>query len=290
MTQLDEKKALEMMGLSPDVTKDEVSKRYGVLTRKFKNIEKDENGYTIEDMTRAYHLLMGITFVDKKEEERQKALRENPPLIARILKKDPVKLENFFHYYRLHMILSLVIIVFLVFTIRSCINRVPPDFNLVFHGNIYTNDQTALEAKIKELMPELAAPSVQFMSSMESDAEYQYAMQMKLMAMLAAKEIDVMIMDESSFNTIASQGMLMPLDDVMETLGFPEENYVKAQEIIDRGEDGKTEMGPVKYYGVDITEQRFIKDSNLIGKKMIAAIVVNTGRVDKAISFIQKQK
>jgi len=188
------------------------------------------------------------------------------------------------------MILSLVIIVFLVFTIRSCINRVPPDFNLVFHGNIYTNDQTALEAKIKELMPELAAPSVQFMSSMESDAEYQYAMQMKLMAMLAAKEIDVMIMDESSFNTIASQGMLMPLDDVMETLGFPEENYVKAQEIIDRGEDGKTEIGPVKYYGVDITEQRFIKDSNLIGKKMIAAIVVNTGRVDKAISFIQKLK
>lgn len=290
MTQLDEKKALEMMGLNPDVTKDEVSRRYGVLTRKFKNIEKDENGYTIEDMTRAYHLLMGITFVDKKEEERQKALREHPPLIARILKKDPVKVENFFHYYRIHMILSLVIIVFLVFTIRSCINRVPPDFNLVFLGNIYSNDQTAVEAKIKELMPELTAPSVQFMNSMESDAEYQYAMQMKLMAMLAANDIDVMIMDESSFNTIASQGVLMPLDDMRETLGFPEENYIKAQEIIESGEDGKTEMGPVKYYGVDITEQSFIKESNLIGKKMIAAIVVNTKRADKTISFMQKLK
>lgn len=290
MNELNEKKALEMMGLSPDATKDDVSKRYGILMRKFKSIEKDENGYTIEDMTRAYHLLMGITFVDKKEAERQQALRENPPLIARILKKDPVKIENFLHYYRLHIIISLVVVIFLIFSIRSCINRVPPDFSLVFHGNIYAADDSVIEAKVREIMPELAAPSVQFISSMESDAEYQYAMQMKLMAMLAAKDIDVMIMDESSFITVASQGMLLPLDDMKETLGFPDEKYLKAQEVIERSEDGQTTMGPEKFYGVDITEQSFTKDINLAGKKIIVAIVVNTERMDKAVSFIQRLK
>ena len=78
MNEMDQQKALTMMSLNPDANKDEISKRYGIITRKFRTIKKeDENGYTIEDYNDAYNLLMGITIVDEKEEHRLKKLREN---------------------------------------------------------------------------------------------------------------------------------------------------------------------------------------------------------------------
>ena len=143
MSRMDEKRAMEILDLNPDATKDDVSKRYGILTRKFRTIERDEKGNTIDDITRAYNCLMGITFIDEKEEERQKALRENPPFLARVLKKDPVKLENFFHYYRTHMILTVVVMVFLVFSVRSCMNRIEPDFSVVLFGNVMIEEKKA---------------------------------------------------------------------------------------------------------------------------------------------------
>ena len=196
MNQLDREKALEILQLNSEATKDDVSKRYSILTRKFRTMEKDERGYTIEDVTHAYNLLMGITYIDKKEEERQRALRENPPLLARLLKVDPVKLENFFHYYKIHMIISVAVIAILFFSIRSCINQVEPDFTLICYGKIYCQDPELIENDVKERLPGLEAPSVQFISSMAEDPQYQYASQMKFVAMIAAREVDIVIMDK----------------------------------------------------------------------------------------------
>lgn len=287
----DKEKAYEIMQLNPDASNDEISKRYGILARKFRTIERDENGYTIEDITRAYNLLMGITYTDDKEELRQKRLRENPPLIARILKKDPVKLENFFHYYKIHIIVSLIVAVFLFFMIRSCVNQVRYDFSLVIFGEAYAEDEQKIETFIKEHMPSSLTPGIQVLPSFGADPQYQYATQMKFVAMVAAKEIDVIITNESFFKDHSRQGTYMPLDDITDILGYSDDRYVKSAVIVDGSdEEGEPVTGPVKIYGVSLTDSEFIKENGIYGENLIAAIIVTSERQDKAIEFIKLLK
>ncbi|NLG88686.1 MAG: hypothetical protein GX494_05635 [Clostridiaceae bacterium] len=288
MQTLDREKAFEIMQLSPDATSDEISKRYGILTRKFRTIERDENGYTLEDITKAYELLMGYTYKDDKEELRQKKLRENPPLIARILKKDPVKLENFFYYYRVYIIISIVAVVFLVFMIRSCVNQVKYDFCVVVFGKVFAEDEKKIETYIKEQMP--STPGVVLLPSYEADPQYEYAVQMKLIAMAAAKEIDVLITDEAVFKIQAKQGMFMALDDIADILGFSDDRYIKGEDIIDESDEGETEIEPDKIYGIKISDSEFVKENGIIGENITAGIVTNTEKKDKAIEFMKLLK
>ena len=287
---LDKEKAYEILQLSPDATSDEISMRYRILTRKFRTIEKDENGYTIEDVTKAYDLLMGITYKDDKEELRQKRLRENPPLIARILKKDPVKLENIFYYYRIHIIVSLVVVVFLFFMIRSCINQVKYDFCVVIFGEVYAEDEQKIVTFIQEQMTSSETPSVFVMPSYDADPQYQYATQMKLIAMAAAKEIDVLITNESIFKSHSKQGMFVSLDDIADTLGYSDDRNIKGMDIIDESDEEEIEIEPDYIYGIKVSDSIFIKENGIHGEKLVAGIVWNTEKKDKAIEFMRLLK
>ena len=231
---------------------------------------------------------MGITFTDKREEERQKKLREHPPLVARILKTDPVKLENFFHYYKIHILVGIVLILVVFFSVRSCINQVPADFTMVLTGLVYTEDETTLENDIKQKVPELMAPQVHIMTTGSADPQYEYAMQMKLIAMLSAHEIDILIMDRAEFEKMASQGALVDLEEQKGILPFPEEAYVKGSEVIGENEAGQPVMGPPKVCGVNISGSSYVKENNLRGDSIIAAIVVNSTNMDKALSYLQQ--
>ena len=73
MNRLDEQKALQMMDLNPDATKEDISRRYGILMRKFRTIKKDGNGYTVEDITNAYNLLMASLSPIKGRGETEEA-------------------------------------------------------------------------------------------------------------------------------------------------------------------------------------------------------------------------
>lgn len=290
MGQMNKEKAFEILELNPGATKDEVSKRYGILTKKFKSMEKDERGYTLDDITRAYNLLMGITYIDKEEEARQKALREHPPLLARILKVDPVKLENFFHYYKLYILVSIALVIFLIFSIRSCMNQVKPDFTIVCFGKVYCQDQTSAQNSVKERLPEIQAPSVQFLSSIPDDAQYEYATQMKFVAMIAAKEIDLVIMDRENFDMYVAQGMFIPLDARLSELGFPEESLVEGQEIVDETDDSEPVYGPSYVYGIDITGNEFLTENGIYADSAVVGIIGNTDNTDKAFEFIRTLK
>lgn len=290
MNELDKQKALSMMDLNPDATKDEITKRYGVLARKFRTIKQDENGYTLADITNAYNLLVGITYKDEKEQERQKALRENPPLLARILKKDPVKLENFFHYYKWYMLIAIVVLVVVAFSVRSCVNRVPSDLTVIMTGYLFAEDETIIEADIVKKLPELKAPDVLMMGSDGSDLQFEYTAQMKLMAMLTAQDVDILIMDQAKFESLSRQGILLPLEDKMSTLPFSTEEYVQAAPVIEEPVEGDPVYGPVAAYGVDITGSSFVKDNSIYGHKIIFGIAVNSNHTESALKLLSQLK
>ena len=88
---MDRKEALKVLGLKEDATIDEIDKRMNILYRKFRNIEKDENGHTLEDIDKAYRIARGIAYHDPETELRKKKMRENPSFIFRLLKVDEEK-------------------------------------------------------------------------------------------------------------------------------------------------------------------------------------------------------
>lgn len=287
MGQSDVKKAVEVLGLNQDATLNEISKRYGILTRKFRTIEKDEFGYTMNDITKAYNLLMGITYIDKAEDERQKALRENPPLLSRITKKDPIKIENFFHYYKMHIIVGILVIATLFFTVRSCVNTVPADFCLIFYGNIATNEQEKISAELINNYQDITSPSVEVLSLNTIDPQYEAAVRMKIIAIITAKEADIIILDEATFKESAAQGMFLSLDDLTYELGFSEGNYAEAAEKVGENEEHEPVYGAIQKYGVDITESEFVKENGIFADNVIAAIVINSKRIEKAKSVLK---
>ena len=290
MEQMDKKKALEILGLNQDATRHDVSNRYGVLTRKFKTIEKDENGYTINDITKAYNLLMGITFIDKAEEERQKALRENPPLLSRIINKDPIKIENFFHYYKTHIIVGIIVLITMFSIIRSCVNNVPSDFNILFYGNIYTEQTEKISTDLVNNYSDITTPYIEVLTFMQNDPQYESAIRMKIAAMAATQELDIVLLDEVTFKEHAKQGMFLPLDDLTDDLGFPIESYVEGTEKIDETENYEPIYGPAKKYGINITESEFVKENDIYADNVIITIAVNSKRIEKAISVLKEIK
>jgi hypothetical protein len=169
--------------------------------------------------------------------------------------------------------------------IRSCVNQVKYDFCLVIFGEVYAEDEQKIEAFIKEKMPDSITPSVQVLPSYGTDPQYQYATQMKLMAMVTAKEIDVIITNESFFKIHSEQGMYMPLEDIADILGYSDDRYVKSAAIIEESDEGEPVTGPVKIYGITITDSNFIKENGMYGENLIAAIVVNTERKIKQLSL-----
>ncbi len=287
----DRKKACEILGISPDATKDEIYKRYDVFARKFKTIEKDENGYTFKDITKAYNLAMGITYVDKAEQERQKKLRENPSLLSKVTKKDPVKIENFFHYYRVHIISGILAIFLLFSIIKSCVNNVPPDFSLILFGSIAAEDQNEIGLDLTNKYPDIiTAPSVEGLTLMTDDPQYEDAVRMKIVALVAANDADIILFDEATFREYSAQGFFLALDDLTDELGFPADSYVEAAAQIDETEKGLPIFEEPRKYGVDITDSAFVKDNKIYARKVIATIVVNSERIEKAKTVLKGMK
>lgn len=99
---------------------------------------------------------------------------------------------------------------------------------------------------------------------------------MKFVAMIAAQELDVAIMDKETFEFYAGQGVFLPLDDILDKLGFPEERYVIGQENIGETENMQPIKGPEQIFGIDITDNSFINDNKIYIEEAIVAIVRNT--------------
>ena len=132
---MDRKEALKVLGLKEDATIDEIDKRMNILYRKFRNIEKDENGHTLEDIDKAYRIARGIAYHDPETELRKKDA-ENPSFIFRLLKVDEEKARNFIYYHKWHALIGLIVLVVLISFIVSIATKVEPDLKILVAGDI----------------------------------------------------------------------------------------------------------------------------------------------------------
>lgn len=281
---IDIKEAREILGVAADANKDEILKRYDILLKKHKVSSRagEEENIKIEDINKAYNLLMGYESIQPEIPPRSN------PLLAAVCKKfkwDEKKVANYIHYYKVHAVVGIIALIVLITTVRGCVTRVDPDFYLTTIGNIYIADSEVVEKDLKELFPELKAPVVDPLYITGEDmSEQNYAMQMKAMTLLAAGDMDVVIMDKDNFNKYVKQGALTKLDDLVDQLNIDKEknkDYIvkPSEETVEDLEEG--------LYGVDISESEFIKRNNIKGKEIIAAIKVNPRHKDKSVEVLK---
>lgn len=279
---MDYKKACEVLGVKEDSSRNEIERRYAIILKKNKSarIEEDssqDNDPDIGEMTEAYNLLMGY--------EEPKA-KEVPVKTNSILKKagiDEKKARNFWDYYKFHVIGGIVLLIVLALTLKSCITAKHPDFNFAYIGNIYASDSELLKADISKAVPQIKVPSIDGATlSADNDAQQQYAMQMKATVLLAAADVDLFVLDKSSFELYAKDGAFLSLDEYAKELGI-DSNSEELKSFRLTPKDEKAEG----LYGIDVSKSKLLKESNVRGNEFIAAIPVRGKHADTALKLIK---
>lgn len=273
--------AHEILGVKKDAGIEEIKKRYSMLLKKHKmmqgNMHYHSEDTSIDDITDAYNLLMGyVTEVSEQDETKRPP---NP-----VLKKmgiDEKKAGNFLHYHKVHIIISIVIILMVVSTVRGCVNRVPSDLNLAFIGEFYYNENDTFKQNIIDRMQEIKEISIDgALISPNIDAQQEYAMQMKAMVLFAADEIDVYFLDKETFERYGKQGAFVNLDDIVQILYvdmLENEDYVLKLEDQDEKH----------LYGVDVSKSSIFNGTNVVGEEKIAAIGGRAKHYETAVQFIK---
>lgn len=284
---MDIKEAYEILGAGRNASKNEIERRYAIMLKKHRlssleGWEADE-ALDIQKITSAYNLLMG--YEEPQPEEKNKVPN---PLIKK-MGIDEKKARNFLHYYKIHIILGVIALVVIAFTIKGCVTKVEPDFNMAFVGQIFYNETDILKEAIKAKMPEIKEPGFDgaFISGEGSaNGQQEYAMQMKAMVLFAAAEVDLFILDKSSFDKYAKEGAFISLDEIATGLGVDTEKSKPYR--LTKNEDTTEHT-----YGIDISSSEVLKKSNIQGKELIAAIPARSKqplKAEKVISFLLGNK
>ncbi len=285
---MDKKKALEILELKEDVSSEEIENRIAVLYKKFKQGGSDLRGYTLEDVEKAYMTVSGRIYTNTEEEKKQRYRREHPNPILKTLKVDEEKARNFLYYYKWHGIIILLVILVVVSIINSLANRDNPNLKVLIGGNIYISDPQVIEERIALETEGIINAQVQniFLSG-EQNSEMEMAMHTKFAVELAAGNNDIFILDETKYFELAEKGVFKPVETLFEdinTLGFDlkrsEDLYAS---VYDEGEKNEKYL-----YGIDISDNKMLKDVGLQGERFILALGHTGENSNNTIIFINK--
>ncbi len=283
VTMLDIEEARRILGVNADASKNDIEKRYWVLLKKSKAEKNAKSGDSasnpetidIDRATKAYNILMGYE-VPESETTDELGTVKGKSII------DRKKAGNFFYYYKVHIILGAILILFLSITLRSCMTKVEPDFNLAFMGKINYTDTNDLKKAIQSNIPEIKEPGFDgaYVTLDEKSPTDETMMIQKAMVIMMASETDVYILDKDLFEIYAEDGFFEPLDADAEDLGFG----VESQQALYAKVEGDTEE---KLYGIDVTNSSILEETGIAGKTLIAAISVNSRYKEKALDMVR---
>lgn len=277
--------ARSILKVAKGATKDELEKKYDILLKKYRVMKLDgtldEKAQTdFDNCTEAYRILMGYEVDEpktiKKETYADKAFEK-----AGIDKK---KADNFFYYYKFHILIGIVALIVIILTVHSFVTRVEPDVTIGLMGEVNQQEFDLFKAKISKNIPEIK--EVAFDSAMLSD-RYQDAQSaaymQKAMVLLAASDIKVYIVSKYVYNTYAPNGAFTDLEGIAGKLDIDVSNSENLKlRVVDEWEeptDPTAKSKPKTYvdaeprlYGIDVTDCDFFKDLNIVGPEKILVV------------------
>lgn len=279
--------AYKILGLKSGAPRIEVEKRYSIYMRKLRSAKAEQSPEEGQDLdaefdkiTEAYNLLMGYT---SGNDEFAEKIPKKPNPIFKKLGIDEEKFMNNLYYFRVHIIVGIILIITIAFSIRSCVTRIDPNLNVVFMGNLFCNDTEKIQTDLVNMIPEVEAVGVDnlYISAQQErqDPQMQMAMLQKAMVLVAAGDVDIFILDKANFDTYAVQGGFINLDDFAAQHNIDEDKQYKSKvKDVDENEH---------VYGIDVLNSKLLKDANVTGQQLIAAISVNGENYDNAVKCLE---
>ena len=147
--------------------------------------------------------------VNEEIKEQQKKLKDM---------STKAKLAYFWEYYKIHTIIAIAAIIFIITIVRDIANNKPYALYAMFINVEATDSQYALQdgfAKYANINTDneaiLVDTNANFLSSTTDSSAV--ATSEKTMAVISAKTLDVMLADENSFAHFAGQETFMPLTE-----------------------------------------------------------------------------
>lgn len=197
------------------------------------------------------------------------------------------KIEFIWDYYRFHIIGTIILIAIVTSFTMDIMNRKETVLNVTILGEYLDTDRKdVLEKKaaselIKEEQDKKQILFDFLIKQKDMRDEYSMASVQKLQAAIAAKDIDILILDKVDFEIYASQGTFMKLSDLPDftQLGVSEKDLVKYQA---KDIDSKQEI-----YAINAESLPVLKELNYNTKDKVLCIVVNSQRLNVATEFLK---
>lgn len=271
------KKAYETLGLSTDATREQVENRYFILMKRERSQHhrngEEENGdhrkIDLGEYSRAYKLILGIELEKAGTEPKQS------------------KLSHFFYYYKIHLIVSVVILLIVGFTVKESIDKRneerrlgPIDLSVEMMGNFFLADMDLLKQNLMKLMPnwnriETLLTYVPNAIKTQQDIAYQQ----KSILTLISDEDDLYLVDDKNFVYLAKQGALRKFTDLpgFSALNVPEDRLRFAQ----------TEDDPSSAaYGIDLSGNPIFNGIELTGERVILGVRAEDEQLPKTMELL----
>ncbi len=198
------------------------------------------------------------------------------------------KAAYFWEYYRVATIVAILVIAFaanLIYTIVTAKDS-------AFHG-VLINGYTDIDAtsfmegfeSFAQIDTNKYSTSLETNFTLQQDSTDQYTMAniQKFAAMVAAKELDVVIIDPDTFATYADGGYFYNLNDLLsdEMLNEYEDRLI----YYDIPEDGQEDVPAA----IRVTDVPFLQETQAYAayEDAYLAVIVNTQHPDTVISFLE---
>lgn len=206
--------AYKIFGLPAEATEQEINYRFGILAKRCRSEEDAyvpegmETPVSFADVQEAYNAIMNIdtrTFADTIEDEEERN--------AYIAKE---KAKNFWYYNKGIIFAVAFLVIFLVWGIVSIASKEDADLNIVFYG-AFVEDQSLrseLEKGYNKATDDSLEVDIRICLISEYIADNTEA-RSQFNAMIATKQVDVVVTDYEQYQYLVSYGILIPLDEYL---------------------------------------------------------------------------
>lgn len=133
---------------------------------------------------------------------------------------DKKKWNNFWYYYKIHVVAAVFIGIFITMTIKDCVSRIEPDITIAYMG-------TDLQSPHKEQLEQTFASLIRDTNNDGKTQVFISAVmdQRKLFLMVAVREAQILILEKALFQDYAYNGAFQPLDVLIESYHIDVGNY-----------------------------------------------------------------
>lgn len=140
--------------------------------------------------------------------------------------------QNFWEYYKVHMLFAAMIIFMVVIGVRSCANRVDNDLSITYFGENAMLTPAKLEMHLEKWSEDIDGDGQVTINILNQpfgtgeNAETITALLSRIDAELVAGDPFILMTDGQFINRFVNMHALQPLDEIIDGIEIPEE-YVK---------------------------------------------------------------